>query len=200
MDEVVGVEADAEQEDERVVATSNEEQGDHVHGGENTGPVTGVVVPQLRVAPFDSPDAEGDLHSEVAKEEHCLKTAREGAHVGGCRQLELAVVSLFPERRSDDVALDLGVVVTGDAEVLLLAIAGGAVVEVGESSHVTEEHKSPSVRHHGGENSDPGPGCISHDLHVGLLGDGVVCDLSGSSDWCCSHGIGERCCKQRPCE
>jgi len=189
VDQVVGVEADAEKVDKRVVAAGKQEQRDHVHDGKNTSSVTGIVVPKLGVTPFNSPDAESNLHAEVTEEEQCLETTREGAHVGSGRKLELAVVTLLPERCGDNVTLDLCVAVVGNAEVLLLAVAGCAVVEVGESAHVAKEDKSPSVDQHGGDDGDPSPSSISHDLGVGLGSNGVVGDLGRRPDWRRSHGV-----------
>lgn len=193
VNEVVRVKAEAEEEDERVVAASQKEQRNHVHDGKNTSPVTGVIVPELRVAPFDGDAAEGDLHGKVADEEEELKTARKDTHVGSGRELELAVVSLLPEGCRDEVTLDLGVGVIGNAEVSLFAVARSAVVEVGKSADVTEEDESPSVDEHSTDNGDPGPGGISHDLCVLLLGDGFVGNLRRGLDWRSGHGVRDRC-------
>ena len=70
-----------------------------------------------------------------------------------------------------------------------LAVAGSAVVEVGQSANVAKKDESPSVDQHGADDGDPSPSSISHDLRVRLGGDGVVGDLGRRPDWRRSHGV-----------
>ena len=73
----------------------------------------------------------------------------------------------------------LGVVLVGDAEVLLSAVAGGAVVEVGEASDVPEKVKGPSVDEHCGDDGRPCPCRVFAYLRIRVVGPRLVGDLFG---------------------
>ena len=64
VNQVHGVEGDTSQLDDGVVATSQEEERQHVHDRQNTGTVSNLCS-NITAAPMDAEDTENDVHCQV---------------------------------------------------------------------------------------------------------------------------------------
>lgn len=151
VDKVEGVERDASDLDEGVVATSEEEEREHVHDTQDTGAVTELGCSALR-APVDEDDGEGNVHASVASKVDGLKTAGQSTNVDGRRQLVLTVVTGAEQRRVEQVALEPSVPPVGLGEVALLG-----VVQAGNATDIANESNANKVNHQSSSAGKPGP-------------------------------------------
>lgn len=109
VEEIVRVEADTQERDERVIAASQDEKRDHVQDGERARPASKFGKQcRLGVDRVIQVAAVGDLASHVQDDQNRLESGRNGAHVDGRGELDLSVVSLAPQRGVENVFLDVG--------------------------------------------------------------------------------------------
>ena len=83
VDEVHGVEGDARQLDDWVVAASEEEEGNHVDDGHDTGAAEEFTSARGKGAVINLPDAETNVDAQVANQEEGLQAAGQGANTNG---------------------------------------------------------------------------------------------------------------------
>lgn len=108
--QVEGVERHGQPLDQRVVASSHEPQGDHVHDSKHTGTVTELIDPGVKIAVEGNiGDAEGNVCREVGCQAKELEPRGQYAHVDGGAEGELAVVSLAEKRGVLDAPLEKGI-------------------------------------------------------------------------------------------
>jgi hypothetical protein len=119
VNQVHGVEGDTGQLDDGVVATSEEEEGNHVHDRHDTGTAEKLASTGREAAVIDLPETESNVGSKVANKQKALETAGQGSHVDGSGQLELAVMTSAPEGRIKARLLESGIPVVGNGEVAL---------------------------------------------------------------------------------
>lgn len=151
VDQVEGVERDARDLDEGVVAASQQEEREHVHDAQHTGTVAELTGSTL-AAEVDVDDGEGDVHARVQDQVDGLQTAGEGANVDGRGQLVLTVVTLAEQGRVKQVGLEPSVPPVGGGEVALVG-----VVQAGNSSDVAHEGDADKVDHESSGAGQPGP-------------------------------------------
>lgn len=108
--EVEGVERHVQPLDQRVVASSHEPQGNHVHDGKHTGTVAELIGPSVEVAmEGDIGNAEGNVGGKVGDQADELESRGQCAHVDGGAEGELAVVPLAEKGRILDASLEEGI-------------------------------------------------------------------------------------------
>ena len=99
VEEVEGIERDAQPADERVVATGHEEQWDHVGDGEGSSAVDEHGRGSADwLGEIDTHNTESDIGGEVAGEEDELKAGRKSSNIDGRAELEFAVMPLAKDR------------------------------------------------------------------------------------------------------
>jgi len=119
VNKVHGVERDAGELDDGVVAASQEEERNHVHDRHDTRTAEELTSTGREAAVVDLPDAESDVDGKVADQKEALETAGECANANSRGHLELAVVTSAPERCVQARLLEAGIVVVGDRKVAL---------------------------------------------------------------------------------
>lgn len=124
MDQVHSVERDTGKLHDGVVATSQEEERNHVDNSHDARTAEEFASTCREAAVVDLPDTETNVDRKVAHEEESLQTARKRSDSNGGRELELAVMASAEERGIKAVLLEFGVGSIGDGEVPL-----GFVVE-----------------------------------------------------------------------
>lgn len=188
VDQVHGVEGDTGELDDGVVASCEEEQGNHVDDSHDTSAVAELTGGgSVTLAPVNLPHAQPDIGGEVADKQKSLQTAGQCANVDGGREPELAMVTGAEERRIQAVFPEAGEEPVGCRKVSL-----GVVVEASQRTKVLGEVEDDLVDEEGADKGNPDPAEVVHDIHV--LNGGSVVLLSSTStisaDDGLHHGVG----------
>lgn len=138
------VEADAQQPNQWVVSSCEQEKRNHVECCQNASTAQAHGI-ELVAAPIDLPDSENNVEGKVSDQEESLHASWKRSHVHGSRKLELAVMTASQQGSRQPMALELGPSLIGNAEVTLPSIAGGSVVEVGQSANVVQSVNGPAI-------------------------------------------------------
>lgn len=162
VDEVHGVERNSGDLDDRVVASSKEEQRNHVDDRHDTGTVAELSSGGgIALAEVDLPHAESAVGSEVAQKHEGLKTAGERTDVDGSRELELTVVTCAEERCVQEVLAE------GSKEsVRCSKVALAIVVQAGQCTEVLGEVEENLVDEKGADKGNPNPTQVVHHVQV----------------------------------
>ena len=171
VEEVEGVERDAEKPDERVVSAGEEEEGNHVNRGQVSRAVSnergdGPERPRI----VDRDDAESDIGGKVADQEGELESRGKCPDVDGGAELELAVVSFAEDGRVLEVLLEERPLLVPHGKVPLCV-----VVEARHRPHISDQDRCepPHEEHHrdGAQNDKQVLGHhLVHRRCVGILG------------------------------
>ena len=150
VNKVHGVEGDAGELDDGVVATSKEEQWDHVDDSHDTGAAEEFTSTRGKGAVVDLPDTKANVDSEVANQEEALQTTGQGSNANSGRELELAVMTGAEQGRIEAVLFESCVGPVGNGEVSL-----GFVVEACYSTDVADEVEDDLVEEEDDDDDPP---------------------------------------------
>lgn len=168
VEEVEGVERDAEELDERVVAAGKDEQRNHVDDGQISGAVSDEGGDGLEgPGKVDGDDAKGDIGGKVGHEEDELEPRGKCPDVDGRAELELAVVALAQDGRVLEVLLEECPLLVANGKVPLRV-----VVEARHGPHISDQdgREPPDGEHHRDGAQDDEQVLRHHLIHPRRLG------------------------------